>query len=225
MSEKTGSWNKRRSLGQKFREFFSGPVTPERQPGYESRARPLDVAAIAVAISVSAPLPQRLVAVGDLLGRLRLHKLAAEDVETLWLSVRDLVQAGQPSDARRLALQLLQSLIFSLSEDTPMLRSHFFQVLRSHDVPADTPEVLRALAALTRTGSSTSGLEGHVGSFVLELLPSCVEHSCLDGALALIQGVCVCACVCGLVVRSRPPPPPGIEVGEFYHPLEVRRCC
>lgn len=190
MGDQTGSWNKRRSLGQKFREFFSGPTTPERgQAAYEPRGLPLDVAAIAKTIDLSSALPQRLARIQDLLVRLRLHKLAATEVEALWLSARDLVQASQPAEARHLALQLLQALIFALSEDTPLLRTHFFQVLRSHDTPEDTPDVLRALAALTRTGSQTAGLEGHVGPFVLELLPDCAEHGVLDGALALIGGL------------------------------------
>ncbi|EDQ84502.1 uncharacterized protein MONBRDRAFT_39243 [Monosiga brevicollis MX1] len=85
-----------------------------------------------------------------LLDRLPRYKLERDEIEQLWLSVRDLMRENQPRTARELVFAFLGAITLRLDADLQAFRGHFLQVLRNHDVPEDAGMIVRVLTIMTR---------------------------------------------------------------------------
>jgi len=55
------------------------------------------------------------------------------------------------------------------------MRTHFFRLIQSNDIPNDLPYFLQMLKALTDNGRDIQNFEEEIGSFMLKIMNQIIE--------------------------------------------------
>eukprot|EP00045_Choanoeca_perplexa_P016978 m.236676 g.236676 ORF g.236676 m.236676 type:complete len:2012 (+) comp17415_c0_seq8:117-6152(+) len=149
----------------------------------------MDVGLVVESIKPGLSLTKRAENLYALLEVLDQYHLTSEDVQELWVAVRDMVNREQKDGIRKAGLTGLRALVQRLSPIDGGLKSHFCQVLKDHTAEKDAPLVVDILNRMTKGGLDVVDLGEQLGVLLVQLLPQCIEHGGLVDALALTSGL------------------------------------
>lgn len=68
------------------------------------------------------------------------HSTLQYAVQTIWKSVRDLLQPQQPPDVRQAVLHFTRSLVVGQYSELGMMRAQFFKVIQTHRIEEDAQQ-------------------------------------------------------------------------------------
>lgn len=111
----------------------------------------------------------------------------------LWELTKDLIQNNKQTEHRQSALIFYKNLFQHQSRNLVIMREHFFNVIREHEVDEDLQIRVGMMVALSENGRQISKFEEKVGQFMLDLSqlvlqgPNKLIHDFLDMLANLIQ--------------------------------------
>eukprot|EP00039_Didymoeca_costata_P012398 m.178543 g.178543 ORF g.178543 m.178543 type:complete len:618 (+) comp15470_c0_seq1:330-2183(+) len=171
------------SLGQKIREWAGLKPVVARPIWSQPLQSIVDQLSVNNELSIRVQCLQNLSS--DFLPPTTLDNMT---IESLWKSVRDLLQLDRST--RHLTMTFLQQLLEAKRDElTPLNRTSIFEALRAQELGEDSSLVLDVLSALTRGGAELGFLEKHIGAFIQDLLPACLTQKSLVKMLHLLEGI------------------------------------
>ncbi|CAG8541944.1 9944_t:CDS:1, partial [Paraglomus occultum] len=115
-------------------------------------------------------------------------KYTFDDMTDLWPSVRDLLGADMPTEARHSVFQLMISYIQEQSNDSSVLRAMFYDSIKNHNIREDFRIRIAALRELCNNGRNISPFEKNVGKLLAEWLIDCINRTNSGSTATTLDG-------------------------------------
>lgn len=96
-------------------------------------------------------------------------------IQKLWSLTNDLIEPSKPAEVRQAALTFYTKLIQGQYRDLSMMRTHFFRLVQTHEVPGDLLYCLHLLTALTENGRDIQNFEEEIGLFMLKWMDHIIK--------------------------------------------------
>nr|CAD7441252.1 unnamed protein product [Timema bartmani] len=93
-------------------------------------------------------------------------------VEKLWACLKDLFHPDIAKEHRHLAFTFFSCLVQGQYEKLGIMRSHFFRLIKTHDVAEDVAPRFELLQSLTENGKDIKYFEEEVGPFLMQWMPA-----------------------------------------------------
>ncbi|KAG0339283.1 Tuberous sclerosis 2-like protein [Podila humilis] len=160
--------SKSRPTSSKLNSFFKFRVSSKEVTLHETlrldSARPsdpIDANEIVQLLLPGAYTLQSRLRTLDELSRIILN-YPFQHTSELWVAVEDLLEAGVPHNARKVAWNFMIACIRGQFEDLGMLRAIFYQCISNHEIWEDFDDKLQALTVLTKDGRDVYGFEKNI---------------------------------------------------------------
>ncbi|CAG8624121.1 1041_t:CDS:2 [Paraglomus brasilianum] len=181
---------------EKSRRSFLGVFNRSRHPRNDTLGREVDPTVSLLELPdcqaiinelQKAPNPNaRAKIVQDLCGSVT--KYTFNDMTDLWPSVRDLLGADMPTEARHSVFQLMISYIQEQSNDSSVLRAMFYDSIKNHNIREDFRIRIAALRELCNNGRNISPFEKNVGKMLAEWLIECINRMSSESTATTLGG-------------------------------------
>ncbi|XP_076003983.1 tuberin isoform X2 [Genypterus blacodes] len=162
------------SLKDKVKGIFG--LGPQRLPSKQSDTKPSEFIITTDILKELHPdcgLSTRVRMMTHVCDLAKTKKFEEHAVEAVWKAVEDMLNPGQPPEARHTALQLLRAIIQGQGERLGPLRAYFFNVIIKDVIRdyqpcnEDLSDRLEVFKALTENGKDITYLEEDIARFVL----------------------------------------------------------
>ncbi|XP_063234483.1 tuberin isoform X2 [Bacillus rossius redtenbacheri] len=140
-------------------------------------------------LSPEAPLNQRLKILKEMSEAVRKNYIEDGGVEKLWACVKDLLHPDVAKEYRHLVFSFFRCLIQGQYENLGIMRTHFFKLIKTHDVEEDTAPRLELLISLTDSGKDVLHFEEEIGPFLLNWMPEVTQKGLTKDFLAMLVNV------------------------------------
>ncbi|XP_013385066.2 tuberin [Lingula anatina] len=137
-------------------------------------------------ISSESPANNRMKMIRDLSKEVQEKELEPNAVETLWLTIADLLQPHVTTENRHIAMKFVICLIKGQYKNLGIMRAHFFRVIVNHAIPEDLAERLELFIVLSDNGKDLTYFEEETGPFLLKWMPELITFSKVAEFLQLL---------------------------------------
>ncbi|XP_071489878.1 tuberin-like [Diadema antillarum] len=168
----------RETLRQRFQDFFgirgharstAGGVQLKKGEFFITPAVKRD-------LSRDSALNVRVKAISHLSGLVGEKKLEEHAIETIWVSISDLLEPQVSADHRHLVLHFFKCVIIGQSDFLGLMRCHFFNVVKNHNIFEDLPQRLDMFRALSDNGKNLLDFEEEAGPFLMLWMPDVISY-------------------------------------------------
>nr|CAD7400169.1 unnamed protein product [Timema poppensis] len=123
-------------------------------------------------LSPESPLNQRVKIMKEMSEAVLKNHIEESAVEKLWACLKDLFHHDVAKEHRHLAFTFFSCLVQGQYEKLGIMRSHFFRLIKTHDVAEDVAPRFELLQSLTENGKDIKYFEEEVGPFLMQWMPA-----------------------------------------------------
>ncbi|XP_073996859.1 TSC complex subunit tuberin isoform X2 [Rhodnius prolixus] len=157
----------------KLKQFFR--LNKGTQGGYRQKEDFILSVELEKDLSSESPTNVRIRTIKELFETVINNRLEENAVVKLWTLLEDMVNDNISKDNRHLVFSFFRTLIQGQFERLGMMRSQFFKLIKTHNIPDDIGPRLELFQSLTDNGKDILYLEEEVGSFLLEWMSMITE--------------------------------------------------